>query len=94
MQMLGLADSTPKPDNRLKSLLWPTIRTRVDLDTVTTQGFWICAMVGSVTLALYLLSGYRSWRAHHSRFYAKHRLTVSKTLNARLVADLSRIFST
>ena len=46
MQQLGLADSTPKTDSRLKSLFWPTIRTRVDLDTVTTQGFWICWLVG------------------------------------------------
>jgi hypothetical protein len=57
MQILGLADSTPKTDNRLKALLWPTIRTRVDLDTVTTQGFWICALVGGVTLAVAFLAG-------------------------------------
>jgi hypothetical protein len=57
MQILGLADSTPKPDNRLKSLFWPTIRTRVDLDTVTTQGFWICALVGCVTAALACVTG-------------------------------------
>jgi hypothetical protein len=57
MQILGLADSTPKTDNRLKALLWPTIRTRVDLDTVTTQGFWICVLVGCVGLAVALATG-------------------------------------
>jgi hypothetical protein len=29
----------------------------VDLDTVTTQGFWICALVGGVTLAVAFLAG-------------------------------------
>jgi len=57
MQQLGLADSTTKTDNRLKALLWPTIRTRVDLDTVTTQGFWICLLVGCVGLALSFTTG-------------------------------------
>jgi len=55
MQIPGLADSTPKQDSRLKSLFWPTIRTRVDLDTVTTQGFWICTQVGCVTAAASLV---------------------------------------
>ncbi len=57
MQILGLADSTPKTDNRLKALLWPTIRTRVDLDTVTTQGFWICVLVGTVSLLVAFATG-------------------------------------
>jgi hypothetical protein len=57
MQIPGLADSTPKQDSRLKSLFWPTIRTRVDLDTVTTQGFWICTLVGCVTLAVSFVTG-------------------------------------
>lgn len=52
MQQLGLGDPKPETDSRLKSLFWPTIRTRVDLDTVTTQGFWICAIVGCVTVAV------------------------------------------
>lgn len=57
MQQLGLTSSTVHTDNRLKSLFWPTIRTRVDLDTVTTQGFWICALVGVVTLAVAMATG-------------------------------------
>jgi hypothetical protein len=56
MQQLGLTDPEPKTDSRLKSLFWPTIRTRVDLDTVTTQGFWICLVVGVVTMAVSLLT--------------------------------------
>lgn len=50
MQGLGLSGDTPRTDGRLKSLLWPTIANRIDLDTVTTQGFWICTLVGAMTL--------------------------------------------
>jgi hypothetical protein len=56
MQLLGLSDSTPKTEGRLKSLFWPTIRNEVDLDVVTTQGFWICALVGAFTLVFALMS--------------------------------------
>jgi hypothetical protein len=57
MQILGLSDSTPKPENRFKSLLWPSIRNEIDLDTVTTQGFWICFIVAVISLGLAILSG-------------------------------------
>jgi hypothetical protein len=56
MQILGLARSTQKMGRRLKTLLWPTIRTRVDLDTVTTQGFCICALMGCVMAAAVFLA--------------------------------------
>ena len=45
MQTLGLSDSTPRPEGRLKSLLWPTIRNEGDFDYVTRQGFWVCQAV-------------------------------------------------
>jgi hypothetical protein len=56
MQLLGLSDSTPKTEGRLKSLFWPTIRNDVDLDVVTTQGFWLCAVVAAFTLVVAVLS--------------------------------------
>ena len=56
MQSLGLSDSTPKTEGRLKSLFWPTIRNEVDLDVVTTQGFWLCAVVAAFTLVFALMS--------------------------------------
>jgi hypothetical protein len=57
MQTLGLSDSTPRTESRLKSLFWPTIRTQWDLDYVTNQGFWICVLVGGVTFGFGLFTG-------------------------------------
>ena len=56
MQLLGLSDSTPKTEGRLKSLFWPTIRNEVDLDVVTTQGFWLCAIVAALTVVIAVVS--------------------------------------
>ena len=50
MQILGLSDTTPKPENRFKTLFWPSIRNEVDVDHVTRQGFWICFAVGVMSL--------------------------------------------
>jgi hypothetical protein len=57
MQTLGLSDSTPKPENRLKALLWPTIRQQYDADYICQQGFWICFALGVMTLLFALISG-------------------------------------
>jgi hypothetical protein len=45
MQTLGITDATPRPENRLKTLFWPSIRNDVDLDNLTEQGFWICLIL-------------------------------------------------
>src|ERR1700732_4864042 len=58
MQILGLSDSPPRTESRLKTLFWPTIRNDVDLDTVTTQGFWICFIVAAFTLGVGLFAGF------------------------------------
>jgi hypothetical protein len=50
MQTLGLSDSTPKPENRLKSLFWPDIRHEYDADHISTQGFWVCWIIAGFTL--------------------------------------------
>src|SRR5215467_13878026 len=57
MQTLGLSESTPRTESRLKSLLWPTIRNQWDLDYVTIQGFWICTLVGAMTFVFGFFSG-------------------------------------
>jgi hypothetical protein len=57
VQTLGISDSTPKPENRLKALLWPTIRNETDVDYVTSQGFWICFVVAILQVALGTLQG-------------------------------------
>jgi hypothetical protein len=49
MQTLGLAESTPKPENRLKALFWPEIRHAYDADYISQQGFWLCCVLAGFT---------------------------------------------
>jgi hypothetical protein len=57
MQTLGLADSTPRTESRLRSLFWPAIRTETDFDYVTRQGFWVCVVVAASTFVFNALAG-------------------------------------
>jgi hypothetical protein len=57
MQTLGVSNSTPPSENRLKNLFWPTITTATDVDTLGTQGYWICAIVAVLVLASSILAG-------------------------------------
>ena len=57
MQTLGLSDSTPRPENRLRALLWPAIHNDGDFDYITAQGFWICFIVAGVTLIVGAFTG-------------------------------------
>ena len=52
MQILGLSDSTPKTEGRLKALFWPTIRNDGDVDYISQQGFWVCFALASFTLII------------------------------------------
>ncbi len=52
MQTLGLSDSTPQSENRLKSLFWPSIRTGSDVDYLGAQGYWVCAVVAIITFVV------------------------------------------
>jgi hypothetical protein len=56
MQTLGLAESTPRTESRLKSLFWPTVKTAVDVDYLGVQGFWVCVIVACLSLAIFLLA--------------------------------------
>ena len=58
MQTLGLSESTPRTENRLKSLFWPSIKTGADVDYLAVQGFWVCTIVGTVSLFFLTLSGH------------------------------------
>jgi hypothetical protein len=58
MQTLGLSDSTPRTENRLKSLLWPSVETGSDVDYLGTQGYWLCTMVAVVSLVVLAVSGH------------------------------------
>jgi hypothetical protein len=57
MQTLGLSDSTPRTESRLKSLFWPTIHNEGDVDYLTQQGFWICLLVALFTLVTNCFAG-------------------------------------
>ncbi|HEX4809444.1 MAG TPA: hypothetical protein VH325_10965 [Bryobacteraceae bacterium] len=50
MQILGLSESTPKPENRLKNLVWPRVQYPEDVDYLGSQGFWVCIVIALFTL--------------------------------------------
>ncbi|HEY4948858.1 MAG TPA: hypothetical protein VIH88_00865 [Candidatus Acidoferrales bacterium] len=58
MQTLGLSDSTPRTEGRLKSLFWPSIQTSSDVDYLGAQGYWVCTIVGLLTCILSAFTGH------------------------------------
>jgi hypothetical protein len=56
MQTLGLSDSTPRSESRLKSLFWPSIQSGADVDYLAVQGFWVCTIVGAMSLVVLALA--------------------------------------
>src|SRR5450755_230608 len=52
MQTLGLSDSTPRTEGRLKSLFWPSIQSGADVDYLGAQGYWVCAIVAVSSLVV------------------------------------------
>lgn len=57
MQTLGLSDSTTRSESRLKSLFWPSIQSGADVDYLAVQGFWVCTMVGVISLLTLSFAG-------------------------------------
>jgi hypothetical protein len=55
MQTLGLSDSTPKSEGRLRALLWPSIRSDVAASTVAQNAMYAGVGVGAVTTIFVLL---------------------------------------
>ncbi|HEV2288072.1 MAG TPA: hypothetical protein VGR81_03880 [Candidatus Acidoferrales bacterium] len=47
-----------KAEGRLKSLLWPSVRTSNDVDYLGTQGYWVCFIVGVLSLLLSAVEGH------------------------------------
>jgi hypothetical protein len=56
MQTLGLSDSTTRSESRLKSLFWPSIQSGADVDYLAVQGFWVCTIVGVISLVFLMLA--------------------------------------
>jgi hypothetical protein len=57
MQTLGLSDSTPRTESRLKALFWPSIQTGSDVDYLGAQGYWVCTIVALVSLIALIFRG-------------------------------------
>jgi len=54
MQTLGLSDSTPRTESRLKSLFWPSIQSGADVDYLGAQGYWVCTAVAFLSVIFFL----------------------------------------
>lgn len=52
MQTLGISDSEPRSESRIKSLFWPSITSGADVDYLGAQGYWVCALVAIFSLIL------------------------------------------
>jgi hypothetical protein len=58
MQTLGLSDSTPRSESRLKSLFWPSIQSSSDVDYLGAQGYWVCAAIAVLSLVVLTISSH------------------------------------
>ncbi len=56
MQTLGVSDSAPKSESRIKSLFWPSIKSGSDVDYLGIQGYWVCTFVAVMTLIVALFT--------------------------------------
>ena len=57
MQTLGLSDSTPRSESRLKSLLWPSVKSAIDVDYLGSQGYWICTLIACFSFVVLFATG-------------------------------------
>jgi hypothetical protein len=57
METLNLSESTPRSENWLKSLFWPSIQTATDVDYLGTQGYWVCTVVAVLSFAILVFTG-------------------------------------
>ena len=57
MQTLGLSESTPRSDNRVKSLFWPEVANNTDVDALGSQGYWVCTVVAVFSFIVLAFTG-------------------------------------
>lgn len=57
MQSLGLSDSTPRTESRLKSLFWPSIQSGTDVDYLGAQGYWACTIIAVLSFLVSAFTG-------------------------------------
>src|SRR5260370_18187418 len=58
MQTLGLSDSMPRSESRLKSLFWPSIQSSSDVDYLGAQGYWVCAVIAVLSFVVLAISSH------------------------------------
>ena len=58
METLGLSDSTPRSEGRLKSLMWPSVQSGADVDYLGAQGCWVCTIIGVSAFLFAIAAGY------------------------------------
>lgn len=58
MEILGLSESTPRTENRLKSLFWPSIQSGADVDYLGSQGYWVVSVVSIMSLIFLVVTGH------------------------------------
>jgi hypothetical protein len=57
MQTLGLSDSTPRTESRIKTLFWPAIQSASDVAYLGAQGYWVCTIVAVVSVVVLIFRG-------------------------------------
>lgn len=55
METLGLSESTPRTQSRIKALLWPSILTGVDY--LGAQGYWVCTAIAALSCVVAFIAG-------------------------------------
>jgi hypothetical protein len=58
MQGLGLSDSTPRTESRLKNLFWPSVQTADDVDYLGTVGYWFCTVIAVISSVFLIIQGH------------------------------------
>ena len=92
MQTLGLSDSTPRSESRLRALFWPTIRNSGDFDYITRQGFWVCFLVGVATIVFSAFAGTLLTGMFEGSFYILAAIGVRERSRVAAIAALSAYF--
>jgi len=57
METLGLSDSTPRTESRIKALFWPSIESGTDVDYLGAQGYWVCTVVAVLSFIFFSFTG-------------------------------------
>ena len=91
MQTLGLSDSTPRSESRLKSLFWPSVQTSFDVDYLGSQGYWLCTVVAAVTFVFSTGTGHPIAGALTLLFYYLSGVGIRE--HSRYAAAMALLFS-